>query len=386
MQTNLKLRPEDFVVDEVLREEPGKTGDFAVYRATKRMMTTPELQAAVARKLGVPPRAVAFPAMKDKRAVTTQHFAVHGRAPLRITGPGFEAHFVGRMTHRLGPRDMLGNRFTATLRGLEAGQATGIAARLREVAAEGLPNYFDEQRFGSFTPGGTFFGKAVLQRDAEGALRAYMAQGASGDPPAAQAFKAAAREHWGEWDMLLQRAPKSNYRSILTFLNQHPNEFRRAVNLITPGLLPLLLAAYQSFLWNRVTSRVVERRVAPAGGPPHHVDIAGEGLVVYRGLSEALRQELRGLTVPLPEHRAAFGDGDIAEVAAAVLAEEGLKLEDMKARLLKRAYLTRSNRPLVVVPAEVDAAIESGGERLVARFFLPPGSYGTLVLKAVVGR
>jgi tRNA pseudouridine13 synthase len=379
----MRLNPEDFVVEEVLREEPGKAGDFAVYRATKRMMTTPELQAAVARELQVPPRAVVFPGLKDKRAVTTQHFAVHGRGPSRIAGPGFEAQFVGRTDHRLGPRDLLGNRFTATLRGQGLGAAEFIATRLGEIAIEGLPNYFDEQRFGSYTPGETFFGKAVLQRDAEGALRAYMAQDAPGDPAEAQAFKAAARNHWGDWETLLQQVPRSNYRSILTFLKQHPQDFRRAVNLITPGLLPLLLAAYQSFLWNRVASGVVERRTAEAGLKVYRVEIAGERLAVYRGLHEAVGEGLRGVAVPLPEHRAAFGDGDVAEVATAVLAQEGLKLEDMKARLLKRAYLTRSNRPLVVVPTEVGATEEGDGERLVARFFLPPGSYGTLVLKVL---
>lgn len=37
-------RAEDFLVEEVLRESPGRTGDYAVYQATKRWLTTPQLQ------------------------------------------------------------------------------------------------------------------------------------------------------------------------------------------------------------------------------------------------------------------------------------------------------------------------------------------------------
>jgi tRNA(Glu) U13 pseudouridine synthase TruD len=44
-------RAEDFLVDEVLLESPGRTGDYAIYQATKRWLTTPQLQQRLAQRL-----------------------------------------------------------------------------------------------------------------------------------------------------------------------------------------------------------------------------------------------------------------------------------------------------------------------------------------------
>ena len=104
----------------------------------------------------------------------------------------------------------------------------------------GLPDYFGRQRFGSYAPGQGFVGKKILERDVEGALRAYLSQPFRGDPPSVRAFKSLAREHWGEWELLFEAAPRpSNPRSVLTFLKDHPTDFRKALNLVTPRLLSL---------------------------------------------------------------------------------------------------------------------------------------------------
>ena len=110
----------------------------------------------------------------------------------------------------------------------------------------GLPNYFDRQRFGSYAPGQGFRGKKILERDAEGALRAYLSQPFGGDPPEV-------RGHWGEWELLFEAAPPTC--AVCSFLKDHPTDFRKALNLVTPRLLSLWLSAYQSFLWNRAAGR-----------------------------------------------------------------------------------------------------------------------------------
>ncbi|MBM3945007.1 MAG: tRNA pseudouridine(13) synthase TruD, partial [SAR202 cluster bacterium] len=301
----VRLDADDFHVEELLRTPLGQSGDFAVYRATKRLLTTPELQRLVASELGRPPRTIMFPALKDKRAVSVQHFSVHGRGSDALSGRGYSASFVGRLDRHLGPHDLEGNRFTITLRDLPPGQAPRTQAALEEAAVIGLPNYFDEQRFASYTPGGPFIGKAVLQRDAEGALKAYMAHPAAGDPAEMRKFKAFALEHWGDWDAVTEKAPLSNYRSILTFLRRHPGDFRKAVNLITSGLMPVLLAAYQSHLWNRVASRILSGRLPESTAALH---IAGLSLHLYRSAPAHAIDSLRETTFPLPNHRMRLED------------------------------------------------------------------------------
>ena len=61
----------------------------------------------------------------------------------------------------------------------------------------------------------------------------------------------------------------------------------------------------------------------------------------------------------------------------------------MKARILRRAYMPKGRRPLLLHPAEVDSEVIEIDDRFLGRmamrlsFVLPPGTYATLVLKSL---
>lgn len=375
-------------MEEVLRplEGLGESGPFVLYRVRKRAATTLEVQARMARALGLPRAAVVFPALKDRDAVAVQYATVRAgalRAPARTEGPGFVAERVGFLPRPLASADLAGNRFTVTVRDLDRREAESLGQRLEKAARQGIPNYFDDQRFGSRTEAGDFPGRRILLRDAEGALRAYLAEPQAGDPPEVRAFKREAAAQWGNWHHLLDIAPRpSNFRSVLTFLRDHPDDFRRALNLVTPRLLSLYLAAYQSLLWNRIVARYL---TALLGSPVGFVEVAGEPLPLFAELADHLPPDL---AVPLPHHRARYEDPLLAGIVADVLAAEGLTPSDLKPRLLKRAYLPHGARPVVLRPADGEAATPAPDERfpgrwkVTLRFSLPPGAYGTLLVKA----
>ena len=70
-----------------------------------------------------------------------------------------------------------------------------------------------------------------------------------------------------------------------------------------------------------------------------------------------------------------------------MLAEEGLGLGDLKARILKKAYLSRTKRALLLFPEDAITGKVTPDERFPGRsqvtlsFTLPRGSYATLVVK-----
>jgi tRNA pseudouridine13 synthase len=385
-----KVRPEDFDVEEQVRLSLMPSGDFAIYRVRKRGLTTLGVQAQMARAIGIPQSDVIFPALKDKHAIAVQHAAVRGTGPLQLAGNGFRAEFLGRSRRPLRPADIVANRFTLVLRDLSDRQAIHIQERLIQVSRFGLPNYFDQQRFGSLADGEDHIGKCILRRDAEGALRAYLSQPFAGDLPAVRQFKTFAAENWGDWDALFEAAPRpSNYRSVLTYLCDHPHPtetgYRKALNLITRRLLSLYLAAYQSLLWNRIAARCLEVRLEETGVSAR-VEIAGERLPLTYELPDHFN---RDAVIPLPSHRAVYSDPDLADVVAQVLTEEGLALNDFKARILKRAYLSKGTRALMLFPRDLTVSSPAPDERFDGRckltlaFTLPRGSYATLVVKAL---
>lgn len=380
----LKAIPEDFCVEEEIRFPSGE-GPYLLYRVRKRAVTTLEVQAQMARRLCLPLSAISFPALKDRDAVAVQYATVRGQGPQHLTGPGFVAERLSRLARPLSPSDLIGNRFVVTVRDLSAEEADRLGRRLAEAATEGVPNYFDQQRFGSRTVMGDSPGRYILQRDAEEALRMYLAEPMAGDPPAVRAFKREAAARWGDWRALLEMAPRpSNFRSVLTFLCDHPTDFRRALNLVTPRLLSLYLTAYQSLLWNRIAAGYLR---ALLGVPSGFVEVAGERLPLFSGLADHLPP---GLTIPLPHPRALYADSLLAAVVEEVLQAEGLSLADLKPRILRRAYLPRGERPLLLCPSAASASPPVPDDRfpqrwkVVLAFILPPGSYATLLVRALL--
>jgi len=393
-----KVRPGDFLVEERIRLPRSAEGRYTLYRVRKWGRTTLQVQTAMAAALAVPPSALTFPALKDRNAVAIQFASLQGAGPSELRGEGFVAQRVGWAHRPLRPTDLEGNRFTLVLRDLTPDEVVHLSHALRWRSRIGLPNYFDEQRFGSLAPTAPaqglppFIGKAILQRDAQAALRLYLTVPFVGDPPAVRAFKAQAAAHWPDWATLFALAPRpSNFRSLLTFLQDHPTDFRRALNLIPDRLLTLYLTAYQSALWNRLVGRYLEGQ-GERGEGWWRLTIAGESLPLYEALAEERVRAWADLRVPLPHRRAVYDDPALEAAFRAVLETEGLRQEDLKARLLRRAYLPRGSRALLLFPqgVRVEGAEEDerfpGRQKLTVRFTLPPGGYATLVLKAVGGR
>jgi len=415
-----KVQPKDFFVEEQIHLPLAPRGRFAIYRVRKRGLTTLRVQVHMARALGISRSDVIFPSLKDKKASVVQHVAVRGTGPAQLRHPlhfqmvgwddlppalggtggeicdGFEAEFLGRSTRSLTPTDIAANRFAIVLRDLLPGEATHIRERLAQVTRFGLPNYFDQQRFGSLpislAHGEQHIGKRILQRDAEGALRAYLTQPFVGDPAPVREFKAFAAGHWGDWDVLFEAAPRpSNFRSVLTYLRDHPTcdpaelatHYRKPLNLITRRLLSIYLTAYQSLLWNRIAARYLATRLEEISA---HIEIAGERLPLYHELPPHLD---RDVVMPLPNHRAVYADPSLAAIVAQALAEEGLALNDLKARILKKAYLPKGKRALLLFPQDTSASPPEPDDRFPDRskltlvFTLPRGSYATLVIKAL---
>jgi tRNA pseudouridine13 synthase len=392
----IKVNAEDFVVEEQIRLPTAENGQHAIIRIRKRNVTTLHVQERLAAVLHIGKERITFPALKDKEAIATQYASIAGAlsadlAAIDLQGEGFEIERVGRAARALQPADLRGNRFKIVVRDLSLAEAQKLGPRLRQIGEYGMPNYFDEQRFGSYSSAAGFIGKQILQRDAEGALKTYLAEKMAGDPERVRVFKEFAAEHWSDWPALMEQAPKpSNFRSVLTYLKDHPTDgYRKALNLIPYRLLALYLAAYQSWLWNLIAARAVSAMLSEATFAAATVRVAGQDLPIYYNLPESLRGCFDRMQVPLPNHRAEFADVALAHAVQEVLAQEQLTLNDFKARILKKAFAAKSVRPLVVHPTEIMAGDSENDElarkrwKVCLQFSLPPGSYATLVVKAV---
>ncbi|HQE92411.1 MAG TPA: tRNA pseudouridine(13) synthase TruD [Anaerolineae bacterium] len=381
---HIKHIPEDFQVEEQI-QLPGDRGAYAYYRIEKRDMSTLAVRDRLAARLKLTPSMVVFPALKDAGAVAIQYASVRKRGAEQIKDKGFVAQRVQWGPRALQPRDVLGNRFTIVARDLSKQEAIALTDALRELETAGLPNYFDAQRFGSLAEGG-FIGKAILLRDAEQAVRFYLEEPMLGDPADIREFKALVKSHWGQWGFLLHQAPRpSNLRSVITYLKDHPHDYGKAVNLIQDRLLSIYLSAYQSWVWNHITARCLERVASPS----LQLDIVGVPFPLPA--SSDVPDNVKALEIDLPRLTARY-EGAVGEAADAVFAMEGLTLHDFKARILRCVYLAKGERVVWFAPAGVVVSepfadgYSPGRQAITVSFTLPSGCYATLVMKAAAVR
>jgi tRNA pseudouridine13 synthase len=144
---------EDFEVEEELGFAPDGAGQHLLLKIRKRAANTEWVARAIARHARVRPSDIGFAGLKDRHAVAVQWFSVPGGREagtaswLEFRHPEFtvlEAHAHGRKLRR---GALAGNRFRIRVRALR-GDRAALDARLAQIRAQGVPNYFGPQRFG----------------------------------------------------------------------------------------------------------------------------------------------------------------------------------------------------------------------------------------------
>jgi tRNA pseudouridine13 synthase len=383
----LKQQPEDFQVEELTDVTASGPGPFAFYRLEKRGWSTPDALAALRRRWKIEPRRLSYGGLKDRHALTVQYLTIFHGPRRGLTHQGITVTYLGQVLKPYSSADIRANRFRITLRNLSAAAAQEVAPALAEVGAEGVPNYFDDQRFGSVTAAGDFVGRLLVQGRFEDALRLALAGPYEHDRAAQKKEKAVLRACWGDWAACKDRLPRGHARSLADYLLHHPGDFRGAVTRLRPELRGLYLSAYQSHLWNRMLARWLRQHCRPGQLVPVALRL-GE-FPVYRGLDAEQQRELAALTLPLPSARLHLDDADPrAELVRSVLAEDGLELGQLKVKGVRELFFSRGERAAVCRPSGVGHEtlpddLHPGRQRVVLAFDLPRGCYATLIVKRV---
>jgi tRNA pseudouridine13 synthase len=152
LSARIRSVPEDFRVEEVLGFEADGEGPHVMLTVEKREANTHWVADQLARHAGIPGREVGYAGLKDRYAVTVQHFTLNlDRKPepdwSALADGGIKVLKSSRHRRKLKTGALEGNRFCLVLREL-SGPVDALLPRLQAVQARGVPNYFGVQRFG----------------------------------------------------------------------------------------------------------------------------------------------------------------------------------------------------------------------------------------------
>ena len=146
----LKARPDDFYVAEQMHVTPEGQGEHLWLEIEKTGWNTEDVAMLLAKQARVHRLSVGYSGLKDKHAVTRQWFSLHlpGKDDPEFDWPeGLTVLQAGRHRRKLNRGTHRANDFRLRVTAFQ-GDREALETQLHTIMAEGVPNYFGEQRFG----------------------------------------------------------------------------------------------------------------------------------------------------------------------------------------------------------------------------------------------
>jgi tRNA pseudouridine13 synthase len=380
----IKVRPEDFIVDELLELPLHKKGDYTILKLRKEYWNTLDVIDFVARKMHVKRTRFARAGLKDRYSLSTQYLSFKGNVEQRIKEEHFTLTPIGKSNVPVQPRMLQGNSFNITLRNMTDAEVERSRVNTQDIFTYGFPNYFDEQRFGSARHRQGFIAKRLIHEHYKGALKLLLAYPYKEDGSRERRFKRYCMNHWRDWQGCLNLAPPF-YRPIIEHLIKSPKDFKGAIKEIDREFLNLYLLAYQSFLFNEVLMRVVKKYGV---GKIKKKYSQGE-LIFYKRLRST--QNVQNLRIPMINEKTKPA-GAVGPFIKTVLKKEDITLKGMAMRKmrLRGVRFKPFERAAIVVPADLVVTKPQPDEIYRHRYqsqvkcVLPPGTYATILIKRLL--
>ena len=144
--------PRDFTVEEIPLYEFTGEGEHLILKVRKKEMTTWEMIDAISNHIGIRRRDIGYAGLKDKHAMTIQYIsvmAIHEEKLKAFTHDKIKILKMQRHNNKIRIGHLKGNRFKIRLKKVLGVQKAKLDSVLEWIKANGVPNYFGNQRFGT---------------------------------------------------------------------------------------------------------------------------------------------------------------------------------------------------------------------------------------------
>nr|XP_037280612.1 LOW QUALITY PROTEIN: pseudouridylate synthase 7 homolog [Rhipicephalus microplus] len=333
---------------------PSGRPSYTTFVLYKENMDTIEAVNRIATFLGMRPSCLGYAGTKDKRAKTCQRVSCH-RLPAKklLSLNRRQGLWVGNITFenaaiKLG--DLQGNRFTIVLRDIDGTKADHEEA-MKSLSKNGFLNYYGTQRFGTTSVATHQIGRALLKGCYEEAVDLVL-------QPRDGGALAECREEWARSKDAAQALAKLPHRGCIEGLLLRALTKGGATNYLGALLaLPrnvrlLYLHGYQSYVWNRLVSRRVQR-FGLTVLPGDLLMTPGLGAEDSRSRRLWNLTSVQMLVLPLPGHSVRYPQNEIADWYKEILAEDGLTLNSFSEQKHRDLSMSGCYRHLVAVPRDV---------------------------------
>lgn len=400
----LRYTPEDFIVRELyLYPKKEETGNYVIAEVSCRNWETHTLIRELAKRLHISRKRIGFAGTKDKRALSTQLMSFYDvsneeLSKIKIKDVLLNNIYSSDKPIKLG--DLYGNYFETTIRKINNElKSEQIGMKISFLNGYGgFPNYYGVQRFGVVRPITHVVGKHIVDGDFEKAVMTYIANPIEGEND--ETFELRKElEKSRDYSKALHSYPDQlNFeKAILNKLVVEPKDFVGALKELPRNLLTMFINAYQSYLFNKILSERIERKMplnqAIVGDIilPLRISIKDkEGILVTKSNIEKVNMQtskkkafVSGLLVGSDS---VFADGEMGEIEHKIIDKEKIDKRDFIIPEMPFISSSGSRRSLFAPLSKIDWTmrddeLNDGHQELTLKFELPKGCYATSLLR-----
>ena len=404
-----KLRsiPEDFKVNENFQSPPrDDQGIYVIAQIQSKNWETNHLIRTLSHKLHISRKRIRFAGTKDKRSVSTQLFSFYDVSVDDVKNIKIKDVLINnvyRSDRNLFLGSLKGNCFDICIRNISndvtRNQIDSILKPLQDI--KGFPNYFGIQRFGIIRPITHIVGKKMVHGDIKGAVDTYLTEI---DPHEANDIIALRKQlrDTNDYAYAFQHFPArlSFEKAMLNHLQVHPDDFIGAIKQLPKNLISLFINAYQSYLFNRMLSKRITRKL-----PLHHAIIGDVIIEIENGqltnryfqandsniekINTQIDRKKAMVSTVLIGYETSFSKGEMGEIEQLVFDAEKIDIRDFIIPDLPMAS-SKGTRRSILAPLnnssyELSSDILNKKQQMVQiQFDLKKGCYATSFLRELM--
>ncbi|MFW9820874.1 MAG: tRNA pseudouridine(13) synthase TruD [Candidatus Thorarchaeota archaeon] len=351
-----------------------------------------------------------YSGLKDKNSISVQRVSIKGNyieqlKKLKINDIFIRSIRPTRKPIKLGSH--FGNNFTIVIRNLVSNKDLNrnIEKIINHLNEFGFPNYFGLQRFGSYRPNSHIVGQSLLEKDFKKAFEEFVSTTYSTE---SLESKTARREfrNSGNLKKAYDDFPKNlNYeRNMIEYLLNNPKDYEGSINTLPSDLIKLLISSFQSYIFNRMVSKRVQKGFPlfkPVRGDVISIlddfngnitpvkYIYGNPYDVY--LNKALDFNRAAIAVPIIGINTNLDEYPLMKLLFEEIAEqENMNKDIFNSNIIMETEFKGSIRALTVKPTMLKVLdftnddLNPGKYKIKIEFSLQRGSYATMLIRELM--
>ncbi|MCQ6254251.1 tRNA pseudouridine(13) synthase TruD [Methanocaldococcus sp.] len=381
----LRMKPEDFIVEEIIDFNKISGKKCYLYKLTKRNIESLKASSYISKKFRIPLKDIGYCGLKDKHALTTQYISIPKKyGKLHLDEINLKLDLVGESKFLL-LGDLEGNKFTITVRGLKKDDIPKIKKNLKYLHY-GAPNYFDSQRFGSVFDR-KFIAKEIIKGNYEEAVKIILTKYKKSEKKIIKDLKRFINKNWGDWEKVWNYIKENNIKARL-YVNmvkelKKSNDYKKALSYVDDRLKKIFVAAYQSYLWNECVKELLISYI-PKEDRIYYEYEAGT-LMFYKKIDNEIFETLKDKKFPTIAPDIEYNEQH-KEIIDKILKREVLSMEDLN-NIGDFGRFIYTERKILSIPKNLNIGefeedeLNKGKYKITLSYELEKGSYATIIIK-----